>query len=180
MLNADFVTDQQAALKIDPYPLPAQESLTQHLLALLQETRLPDLLRYEDRNSMAFGVEARTPFVDYRLVEFSFNQAANLRIHAGWTKWILRQAMTNLVPAEIVWRRDKVGFETPQLQWLTALLQNADHWFGPQALSGQYLELDRVRQRLPGLLQQLERQQGLLWRLLNLEMWLRVWQGATL
>jgi asparagine synthase (glutamine-hydrolysing) len=87
--------------------------------------------------------------------------------------------MENLVPTDIVWRRDKVGFETPQLEWLTALLRDETHWFGPQALSGQYLNFSYVRQQLPLLMQQLETQQGLLWRLLNLEAWLRVWQAAS-
>ena len=178
LLNPDFATNQQAATKTSQRNLSNQASLSSHLLGLIEETRLPDLLRYEDRNSMAFSVEARTPFVDYRLVEFSFNQAANLRIHQGWTKWVLRQAMAEMVPADIVWRKDKVGFETPQLEWLTSLLRDQENWFGPQALSGQYLNLGEVRQRLPAMLQQLASNQGLLWRLMNVEAWLRVWQAA--
>ena len=126
---------------------------------------------------MAFSVEARTPFVDYRLVEFSFNQAANLRIHQGWTKWVLRKAMADMVPAEIAWRKDKVGFETPQPEWLADLLRDRANWFGSQALSGQYLNLAAVQARLPAMLQQLATNQGLLWRLMNVEAWLRVWQA---
>jgi asparagine synthase (glutamine-hydrolysing) len=82
--------------------------------------RLPDLLRFEDRNSMAFGVEARTPFLDVRLVEFAFGEGRRFRLWNGWTKWVLRQAMRTALPAPIVWRRGKVGFETPERAWLAS------------------------------------------------------------
>src|SRR4029453_4733637 len=84
------------------------------------EDLLPTLLRYEDRNSMAFSIESRVPFLDYRFVEYVFTKAANLRIHDGWTKWLQRIAMQDKLPESIVWRRDKVGFETPEQQWLRA------------------------------------------------------------
>jgi asparagine synthase (glutamine-hydrolysing) len=79
---------------------------------------LPALLRYEDRNSMAFGIEARVPFLDVRLVEFTLRLPDRLKIADGMTKAILRRAMTDRVPPEILSRRDKVGFATPELFWL--------------------------------------------------------------
>lgn len=79
---------------------------------------LEELLRFADRNSMAHGVEVRLPFLNHHLVEFIFSLPANFKIHKGWTKWILRKSMAKKLPAEIVWRRDKVGYEPPQLQWM--------------------------------------------------------------
>ncbi|MFN8490930.1 MAG: asparagine synthase (glutamine-hydrolyzing) [Caldilineaceae bacterium] len=140
---------------------------------------LPHLLRYEDRNSMAHSIEARVPFLDVRLVELSFNQAAPLRIYQGWTKWILRKAMEGSVPPEVLWRKDKVGFETPQEEWMTALLAQEANLLGDNALSGEFLELPVVRQRLQTMLQERKPNRSLLWRLINLEIWLRVWRGAA-
>jgi asparagine synthase (glutamine-hydrolysing) len=81
---------------------------------------LPSLLRYEDRNSMAFGVETRLPFLDYRLVELCVGLSINYKIRDGWTKWILRHCMTGTVPDAIVWRKDKIGFEAPDAFWMAA------------------------------------------------------------
>ena len=81
---------------------------------------LPPLLRYEDRNSMAFAVETRLPFLDYRLVELCIGLSLEYKIRDGWTKWILRKCMAGTVPNEIVWRKDKIGFEAPDANWMTA------------------------------------------------------------
>jgi asparagine synthase (glutamine-hydrolysing) len=81
---------------------------------------LPPLLRYEDRNSMAFGVETRLPFLDYRLVELCVGLSMDYKIRDGWTKWILRRCMTGIVPEAIVWRKDKIGFEAPDAAWMEA------------------------------------------------------------
>lgn len=54
---------------------------------------------------MAFSIEARVPFVDYRLMEYAFGAGAPWRIHKGWTKWLLREAMSEQVPAEILSQR---------------------------------------------------------------------------
>jgi len=82
------------------------------------ELGLEELLRYADRNSMAHGREVRLPFLDHKLVEFIFSLPSNFKIHDGWTKWLLRKAIDKKLPDEIVWRKDKVGYEPPQQQWM--------------------------------------------------------------
>ena len=79
---------------------------------------LEELLRFADRNSMAHAVEVRLPFLDHRLVEFAFSLPSNFKIHEGWTKWIVRKSVEDQLPGEIVWRKDKVGFEPPQKKWM--------------------------------------------------------------
>src|SRR5690606_27817108 len=79
---------------------------------------LEELLHYADRNSMAHGREVRLPFLDHKLVEFIFSLSSSFKIRQGWTKWILRKSMEDNLPAEIVWRKDKVGFEPPQMEWM--------------------------------------------------------------
>lgn len=81
---------------------------------------LEELLRYADRNSMAHGCEVRLPFLSHELVEFIFTLPSKFKIRQGWSKWLLRKTMDPLLPAVITWRTDKVGFEPPQQQWMTA------------------------------------------------------------
>ncbi|CAN5715524.1 asparagine synthase (glutamine-hydrolyzing) [soil metagenome] len=79
---------------------------------------LEELLRFADRNSMAHGREVRLPFLSHKLVEFIFSLPAHFKIQDGWTKWLLRTSMNKKLPDSIVWRTEKVGFETPQKEWL--------------------------------------------------------------
>jgi asparagine synthase (glutamine-hydrolysing) len=83
---------------------------------------LPELLRYEDRSSMAFSIESRVPYLDHPLVEFVLSLPADFKIDDGWSKLVQRRAAEPLVPSQVVWRRDKLGFATPQRAWRRALL----------------------------------------------------------
>jgi asparagine synthase (glutamine-hydrolysing) len=79
---------------------------------------LPMLLHWEDRNSMAHSIEARVPFLDFRLVEFSLGISDKYKIDRGVTKLALRSAMRDVVPEAIASRVDKLGFATPEEYWL--------------------------------------------------------------
>ena len=82
------------------------------------EMGLEELLRFADRNSMAHGREVRLPFLNHELVEFIFSLPSQLKMHHGWTKFLLRKTMDKKLPDEIVWRKLKVGFEPPQKNWM--------------------------------------------------------------
>lgn len=79
---------------------------------------LQDLLRYADRNSMAHSREVRLPFLFHELVEFLFTLPNHFKIHEGWTKYIQRVSFPDILPKEIAWRTDKIGYEPPQASWL--------------------------------------------------------------
>lgn len=81
-------------------------------------TILPTLLRNYDRYSMAAGVEIRMPFLDYRLVEFAFSVPWKTKLHGGYSKSIIRDAMKNIMPEEVVKRKSKIGFNTPVIEWM--------------------------------------------------------------
>lgn len=83
----------------------------------LTEFTLPTYLRSDDRDGMAFGLETRHPFLDYRLVDYCFNLPDDYKIKDGWQKWILREAMPSM-PEAIRYRKDKKGYTTPQTQWV--------------------------------------------------------------
>jgi asparagine synthase (glutamine-hydrolysing) len=82
------------------------------------------LLHWEDRNSMAHGVEARVPFLDHPLVEFAIGLGSDHKLVDGWTKWILRDAMKDKLPDFVRLRRDKLGFATPEAVWMRGPLRN--------------------------------------------------------
>jgi asparagine synthase (glutamine-hydrolysing) len=159
---------------VAPYAV-RKDSLQDHLRDLTERVSLPHLLRYEDRNSMAFGIEARVPFVDYRLLELAFGPGRDLRFKGGWTKWLLREAAAGVVPESIRWRRDKVGFATPEAQWLTALLDRRPELLGVEA-SRDFLSPAPVR----GLAARWRRhgsggtgERALLWRCIMVELWMQ-------
>jgi asparagine synthase (glutamine-hydrolysing) len=81
------------------------------------EFKLEHLLKWEDINSMHFSIEARVPFLDYRLVEKVLASNSDMKIRGGMTKYLLREAMKGILPEKIRMRVDKTGFETPQDEW---------------------------------------------------------------
>ena len=87
----------------------------------VEAENIPHLLRYEDKNSMWHSIETRLPFLDYRLVEFALNLATGVKVKDGWTKFVLRDAVRDLLPPAIVWRKNKLGFEAPDHLWLSRL-----------------------------------------------------------
>ena len=92
------------------------------LLESLSETVLPALLRYEDRNSMAFSIESRVPFLTIPIAETLLRFPSSLLISdLGETKSVFRHAMRGLVPDPILERRDKIAFATPESAWAQSL-----------------------------------------------------------
>lgn len=107
--------DAHDGVRID---IGATADIRSRQVADLTAFSLPSLLRYEDRNSMAWSIESRVPFLDYRLVSFVLGLPDDYKLRAGRTKAVLRDAMAGTVPAAILDRRDKVGFETAQDRWM--------------------------------------------------------------
>lgn len=93
-------------------------SIQNIIIHALFKFTLPRLLRWEDRNSMAFSVEARVPFLDYRLIEFIYSLPSSFLDKNGVTKRILRDSMSGIIPDKIRDRKDKKGFITPEERWI--------------------------------------------------------------
>jgi asparagine synthase (glutamine-hydrolysing) len=124
---------------------PVDVQLRDHLL----EFSLPRLLHFEDRNSMAFSVEARVPFTDYRMVEFAFSPAVvNLKLRDGCAKWCLRKAATGLAPEDILWRRDKMGFGTPEPMLVRELIAARGTSFVAEGAAAAYLDPRKVQKTM--------------------------------
>jgi len=124
------------------------------------EEGLPRLLRFVDRNAMAFSLEPRTPWVDYRLIDFFFSIPSCYKTYDGWTKWIERKMLESFVPKEIIWRRDKLGFPTPEREWLSGPL----NLWGQDLIQGSDIikSLEVTGQAINGELR---------WKLISVALW---------
>ena len=141
---------------------------------------MPGLLHYEDRNSMAFSVEARTPFLDYRLVEYSLGVPGALKVAGGHTKSLLRSAMAGITPAEVLGREDKMGYSTPAGTWFRGPLSEA---VGDILLSGTtrsrgILNMKVVEHKLKAHGSGQLDQSWQIYRWLSLEQWFRTFIDA--
>lgn len=117
--------------------------LRNHLMTQISTMPLPALLRYEDRNSMAFSVESRVPFMDYRLIEFTLGLPEDLVYRRGERKYILRKAFRGIVPDKILDRKDKMGFVSPEEFWVKG---EGWEWFN-NSVSSQPDQLDFINHK---------------------------------
>ena len=141
----------------------------------LMNFSLPGLLHYEDRNSMAHSIEARVPFLDYRLVEFVFSLPINQFISNGVTKVVLRNAMKGILPEAVRNRKDKMGFVTPENIWLRDVLKDRilelihSKSFGERG----YVDPNEVWEIYDRHLKGERNYDSAIWRCVNLELWFR-------
>ena len=101
-----------------PSPFAHFKSLNEDLSYSTSSYGLNKLLRFADKNSMAFSREIRLPFLSHELVEWAFSCEDSMKLRNGWTKYIIRTSMQDQLPDEIVWRKDKMGYAPPQEAWM--------------------------------------------------------------
>jgi asparagine synthase (glutamine-hydrolysing) len=107
---------------------------------------LPRLLKWDDRNSMAFSVEGRYPLLDHELIELCLSFAPHTLYKLGWTKYPLRLGLRNKLPPKVLYRRSKFGFETPQDDWLCGRLRpTLESWLRSDRPVWDYVGRDYVR-----------------------------------
>lgn len=113
--NNDFVSEnfnRQSVYK------PVVKTLNDILYFDVFGGRLEELLRNADRNAMAHSIEVRLPFLNHELVQLLFSLPSTFKLHDGYTKFLLRQAMDDMLPKQITWQKQKIGFEPPQQKWM--------------------------------------------------------------
>jgi len=101
-------------------PRPFNSRLNNTLWQEFRFSSIPELVRMEDALGMAFSVEARSPFLDHRFVEFCFSLPPEEKIASGWTKHVLREAMRGVLPEAVRLRRDKHGLPAPNYDYMVA------------------------------------------------------------
>ena len=153
--------------------------LKEQLRSQLFDAGLASLLRHGDRNSMAFSVESRVPYLDRELTELMLSLPEEwVAGSTGASKVLLRAALRGLVPDAILDRRDKVGFSTPQRDWVGAVLADRADPKSPLWRSG-LVAKDIVARVEAGRSLEGVGDAGLAWRLLNLSRWMQIFQVAA-
>ena len=149
--------------------------LDEMLAATLTRTMLPGLLRYADRNSMAFGREVRLPYLDHRLVELAFSLPWEMKLHGGLTKRVLREAMRDYLPESVRVRKDKIGYAPPQAAWLRGPLREwADDLLASQRFAErEWNDAPAVRAMWNAFRDGKDPSGADVWRFLSVEAWAR-------
>lgn len=119
-------------------------TLSDNRFSNLWNISLQSLLRYEDKNSMAYSVEARLPFLDHRLVELIFRMPYDELIKDGWTKYVLRQSMKNCIPEDIRMRKGKLAFSVPQKLWMEQISKYLRESFTNGVKAIRYIDTNKI------------------------------------
>jgi asparagine synthase (glutamine-hydrolysing) len=129
---------------------------------------------------MSESIEARMPFLDYRIVEFAFSLDDRMKVNAGITKLVLRKAMAERLPHSVVNDPRKIRFSIPMTQWLSGALRPRLETFflHERPLLANWLDVARLRNTVGSFLERPKPLfSGRVWRLLNAELCLRRYFG---
>jgi len=183
-INTDWLDDSELKFShpvSDLYPLSAQGNgrrLMQRLDFALHGDQFAQLLRHGDRNSMRWSVESRVPFLDKTLVEAVLSFPEEFMLGSdGTTKNLLRHALDGITPSSVLLRKDKIGFSTPEQEWLGKELGSLDDWLeGLRDVP--FVRLDKARKEIADMVEGRKAFSWLGWRLINLSKWTRLF-GVT-
>lgn len=174
ILNNDFIKKYGSKEITEKEPKVYKSYLNQVLFKTFTTTNLPMLLDNEDRISMSFSLEARVPFLDYRLVEFCFGMDTKQKMNGYTTKHILREAFKDVLPKKVYERKDKKGFPVPLAEWFrNELKEDLQKMFNSSEF-GKYNILDKqkvqklFKEHLAG-----QDRSRLLWKVITLHYWLK-------
>lgn len=156
------------------FPKRFNSKLQNTLYWSLTKYSIPALLHYEDRNSMAFSIEARVPFLDYRVVEFCLGLPPDMKIRGSITKYILRKAAKKLLPNNIIKRRDKKGYPTPCNRWFREQMDIVETiLYSDSSRKRNILNLDIIKERLVAHKNNKIDCSWEIWRWIITELWFR-------
>jgi len=150
------------------------DSLLDRMLYTDTKTYLHELLMKQDQMSMAASVESRVPFLDHKLVEFTAQLPEQMKLRRGWTtKYILREAMKNALPAPIL-KRSKMGFPVPVGKWFRRDFRNVidEYVLSERAFARGIFSPDYVSKLVAEHTAGVNHSERL-WSLVNFEMWQR-------
>jgi asparagine synthase (glutamine-hydrolysing) len=165
---------------LPPRELDSDDAVNNHLYRTLVRDSIPSLLHFEDRNSMAYSIEARVPFLDHRLAEFVMGVPANQKIRGAETKVFMRRALRGILPDEVVNRKDKLGYPTPFSQWLRGpLRKEVDTYLHDTVFKRDWYHKDAVRKLWHDHLSGARNNDAAIFRLITAEQWYRMYGAAV-
>ena len=157
-------------IKIDNFDHSKVQDLNELSRILTFKYHLPMLLKWEDRSSMAHSVEARVPFLDHEIYEFSQSLSDSDKISLGITKKVLRESQEGIVPSAILERKDKIGFATDEVKWLKSNKSNIIQLIEKYSCDDLF-DYKYIRKNFNKLVRG-----HAIWRILNLLIWIKVFK----
>lgn len=153
------------------------KSLNQMLYEFFTRQKLQTLLKYEDRNSMNFSIESRTPFADdINLIEYVFNIPSSYKIHNGWSKYLLRESMKGIIPEEIRKRIDKKGFSVPEKRWQQKLKFDLMNYVTDDL--GEFINIKYLKNNLDKhFIKNSYAETQIIWNILSFAVWKKVFMS---
>lgn len=151
------------------------DSLNEHLNKQFNNTLLKTYLKCEDRCSMWHSVESRTPFSDdINLIEYVFSLPSSVKMMNGEMKSLLRKTMRGIVPDNVIDRKDKMGFKTPNRQWISEIRNDVRHLFENPALA-EFIDTKSILKDYETLFNQPDRPgEGRVFRFVIFAQWLEI------
>jgi asparagine synthase (glutamine-hydrolysing) len=180
-LDPDFVKTNYSHYRPGYQFSVGQDNFNNYLLYTINQQGLNHILHYEDVSSMNQSIEVRSPFMDYRLMEFAFSIPTDLKMKEGVTKRIQRETIGKMLPDNITRNRNKIGFKTP---FTTYLKENPDF----TKMTNDLLNSQSFKQKSIWNSESLRReftkkdlnQSFPFWRIINLEIWSQVYSISNL
>jgi asparagine synthase (glutamine-hydrolysing) len=177
-LDAGFVQEHYKYLRNDPKEILSSRNLSNYLSHNIRDYHFGQILHYEDHSSMQHSIEIRSPFIDYRLMEFAFGLPNDFKFADGVTKRVVRESFADRLPASIARNPQKIGFDAPFQSWLKDRSFNAfvhDIVGSMSFRSKRIWNAGRIREKFDHI----EANGSFpFWRVLNLELWSRAY-GIT-
>ena len=127
---------------------------------------LPQLLKYEDKNSMKNSIETRLPFLDYRLVSEIISVKPSIKLKSGFLKFLLRMILVGKLPDEFIWRTKKFAFEAPTNSWIN---ENKSEMISE-------IKKSDIINSLVKLNHSFYKNHNLFWKLYNISVWERLYE----
>jgi asparagine synthase (glutamine-hydrolysing) len=118
---------------------------------------------------MRNSIETRLPFLDYRVVEAGVSFLPKFKIWNGWTKYVLRLAIEDVLPNHVVWRKNKLGFNAPERSWLSAHKETMVAEVAKSTLLKSITNFELLQQRFPDLPYKEQ------WLYYNIAVWERIY-----
>jgi len=181
ILNKDIMAHmKKSSLHFDPEP-PKQfgnylNNLSYHFITSLT---IPTLLHYEDRSSMAFSIESRVPFLDYRIVEFGLNLKPEHLMKKGVRRYLYRKSLEKRLPKEVSERKDKLGYPTPFASWTRTSLKDYINktLLCSSAGINKYLDRTQLKENLTAHFEGKKDFSWDIWRFLSLESIINIYKN---
>ena len=132
----------------------------------IMHLNLPQLLKYEDKNSMKNSIETRLPFLDYRLVSEIISVKPSIKLKSGFLKFLLRRILVGKLPDEFIWRTKKFAFEAPTNSWIN---ENKSEMISE-------IKKSDIINSLVKLNHSFYKNHNLFWKLYNISVWERLYE----